>query len=134
MPYKHGVTGSSPVVPTTLKNAQHYVLCFFMCRETTSGSNKAASPPLRTPCAPVPRSHCTLASKCKHSHFAVDEPCCPHQQKSASGRCAVFVVWDNLWARTQPNGWRTENACVFLRYAPCLKLQTLSVALLFIFD
>ena len=50
---------------------------FFMCRETTSGSNKAASPPLRTPCAPVPRSHCTLASKCKHSRFAVDEPCCP---------------------------------------------------------
>ena len=35
-------------------------------------------------CAPVPRSHCTLASKCKHFRFAVDEPCCPHQQKSAS--------------------------------------------------
>ena len=29
------------------------------------------------PCAPVPRSHCTLASKCKHFRFAVDEPCCP---------------------------------------------------------
>ena len=28
-------------------------------------------------CAPVPRSHCTLASKCKHFRFAVDEPCCP---------------------------------------------------------
>ena len=35
-------------------------------------------------CAPVPRSHCTLASKCEHFRFAVDEPCCPHQQKSAS--------------------------------------------------
>ena len=50
---------------------------FFMCRKTTSGSNKAVSPPLCTPCAPVPRSHCTLASKCKHFRFAVDEPCCP---------------------------------------------------------
>ena len=48
-----------------------------MCREITSDSNKAVSPPLRTPCAPVPRSHCTLASKCKHFRFAVDEPCCP---------------------------------------------------------
>ena len=28
-------------------------------------------------CAPVPRSHCTLALKCKHFRFAVDEPCCP---------------------------------------------------------
>ena len=28
-------------------------------------------------CAPVPRSHCTLASKCKHFRFAVDKPCCP---------------------------------------------------------
>lgn len=46
---------------------------FFMCREITSGSNKAGYPPLRTPCAPVPRSHCTLASKCKHSRFAVLE-------------------------------------------------------------
>ena len=35
LPYKHGVTGSSPVVPTTLKNAQHYVLCFFY----VSGNN-----------------------------------------------------------------------------------------------
>ena len=37
-------------------------------------------------------------------------------------------------ARTQPKGWRSENACVFLRYAPCLTLQTLCVALLFILD
>ena len=36
------------------------------------------------PCALCPRSHCTLALKCKHFRFAVDEPCCPHQQKSAS--------------------------------------------------
>ena len=78
MPYKHGVTGSSPVVPTTLKNAQHYVLCFFY----VSGNNLLAR--IRrflrlcaNPCAPVPRSHCTLASKCKPFRFAVDEPCCP---------------------------------------------------------
>ena len=62
------------------------------------------------------------------------EPCCPHQQKSASGWCAVFVVWDNLWARTQPNGWRSAVACKRLRYAPCVTLQTLCVALLFILD
>ena len=37
MPYKHGVTGSSPVVPTTLKNAQHYVLCFFYVSENNIG-------------------------------------------------------------------------------------------------
>ena len=93
MPYKHGVTGSSPVVPTTLKNAQHYVLCFFMCRETTSGSNKAVSPPLRTPCAPVPQSHCTLASKCKHFRFAVDEPCCPHVINCAFDQTNSFYLF-----------------------------------------
>ena len=60
-----------------------------MCRKTTSGSNKAVSPPLRTPCAPVPRSHCTLASKCKHFRFAVDEPCCPHHIKK---RATLYVV------------------------------------------
>ena len=74
------------------------------------------------------------AHKCKHFRFAVDEPCCPHQQKSASRRCAVFVVWDNLWARTQPNGWRSAVACKRLRYAPCVTLQTLCVVLLFILD
>ena len=58
----------------------------------------------------------------------------PYFKKSTSRWCAVFVVWDNLWARTQPNGWRSAVACKRLRYAPCLTLQTLCVALLFILD
>ena len=53
------------------------MMCCFCCMGQFTGSNKAVSPPLHTPCAPVPRSHCTLASKCKHFRFAVDEPCCP---------------------------------------------------------
>ena len=109
---------------------------FFMCRETTSGSNKAVSPPLRTPCAPVPRSHCTLASKCKHFRFAVDEPCCPHHIKKRATLCVVLFlcVGKQHRARTQPNGWRSAVACKRLRYAPCVTLQTLCVALLFILD
>ena len=78
MPYKHGVTGSSPVVPTTLKNAQHYVLCFFLCVGKQHRARiRRVIRLCANPCAPVPRSHCTLASKCKPFRFAVDEPCCP---------------------------------------------------------
>ena len=78
MPYKHGVTGSSPVVPTTLKNAQHYVLCFFLCVGKQHRARiRRVIRLCANPCAPVPRSHCTLASKCKPFRFAVDEPWCP---------------------------------------------------------
>ena len=66
---------------------------FFMCRETTSGLNKAVSPPLRTPCAPVPRSHCTLASKCKHFRFTVDEPCCPRVINCAFDQTNSFYLF-----------------------------------------
>ena len=109
---------------------------FFMCRKTTSGSNKAVLRLCANPCASVTRSHCTLASKCKHFRFAVDEPCCPHHIKKRATLCVVLFlcVGKQHRARTQPNGWRTENACVFLRYAPCVTLQTLCVALLFIID
>ena len=175
-----------------------------MCRETTSGSNKAASPPLRTPCAPVPRSHCTLASKCKHSRFAVDEPCCPRVvcfafEIALLKLCSLFCLHTpypqkykvsfgvpDYCAFDQTNAFylfvclllvysfsprvhsiprgphilkkrirtmccfccmgqftgenpktcfrRSAVACKRLRYASCLTLQTLSVALLFIFD
>ena len=43
-------------------------------------------------CAPVPRSHCTLASKCKHFRFAVDEPCCPHHIKKRATLCVVLFL------------------------------------------
>ena len=64
------------------------------------------------------------------------EPCCPHHIKKRATLCVVLFlcVGKQHRARTQPNGWRTENACVFLRYAPCVTLQTLCVALLFILD
>ena len=45
------------------------------------------------PCAPVPRSHCTLASKCKHFRFAVDEPCCPHVINCAFDQTNAFYLF-----------------------------------------
>ena len=72
MPYKHGVTGSSPVVPTNKKAHQDDVL---------------------------------------------------------------FLLYGTIYGR-EPNrtGWRSAVACNRLRYAPCVTLQTLCVALLFILD
>ena len=67
-----------PCCPHHIKKRATLCVVLFLCvGKQFTGSNKAVSPPLRTPCAPVPRSHCTLASKCKHFRFAVDEPCCP---------------------------------------------------------
>ena len=67
-----------PCCPHHIKKRATLCVVLFLCvGKQFAGSNKAVSPPLRTPCAPVPRSHCTLASKCKHFRFAVDEPCCP---------------------------------------------------------
>ena len=37
IPFPHGYTVSRGV--PLIFNAQHYVLCFFMCRKTTSGEN-----------------------------------------------------------------------------------------------
>ena len=157
--------------PLFLKTRNIMCCAFFMCRETTSGSNKAASPPLRTPCAPVPRSHCTLASKCKHFRFAVNEPCCPrvahfafevtlslaimlalllacsfsprihsiprgpHIFKKRIRMMCCFCCMGQFTGENPKTCFRRSAvACKRLRYAPCLTLQTLSVALLFIFD
>ena len=87
-----------------------------MCRETTSGSNKAASPPLHTPCAPVPRSHCTLALKCKHFRFAVDEPCCPHHIKKRIKMMCCFCCMGQFMG---------ENPTERLEFGGCL--QTLAL-------
>ena len=45
------------------KRATLFVVLFLCVGKQFAGSNKAVSPPLRTPCAPVPRSHCTLRSQ-----------------------------------------------------------------------
>ena len=156
---------------------------FFMCRETTSGSNKAVSPPLRKslhPCAPAtlharfemqafplrcwrallsPRRMLRVWNRIikimltlllayslspkvqsifwgprllrfwpnKLILFVCLSYAClflfptgtqypagsPYFKKSASRWCAVFVIWDNLWARTQPNGCRSHLKCIF---------------------
>ena len=64
------------------------------------------------------------------------EPCCPHHIKKRATLCVVLFlcVGKQHRARTQPNGWRSAVACKRLRYAPCVTLQTLCVALLFILD
>ena len=43
--------------------------------------------------------------------------------------CAFLCVGKQRRARTQPNGWRSAVTCKRLRYAPCVALQTLCVAL-----
>ena len=67
-------------------------------------------------CAPVPRSHCTLASKCKHFRFAVDEPCCPHQQKKRIKMMCCFCCMGQFMG---------ENPTERLAFGGCL--QTLAL-------
>lgn len=58
----------------------------------------------------------------------------PPNKKRTSQRCALFICRMFQGAENPTAGWRSENACVFLRYAPCVALQTLCVVLLFILD
>ena len=50
MPYKHGVTGSSPVVPTTLKNAQLKVVLFLLYETNARIRRVFRLCALRAPC------------------------------------------------------------------------------------
>ena len=91
---------------------------FFMCRETTSGSNKAGYPPLRKslrPCAPV-----TLHARRNASISAslLTSPVVPTNKKAHQDD-VLFLLYGTIYGR-EPNrtvGVRRllANACVMHR-------------------